>query len=92
MQVLPVPSPLRKSPPWIMNSLIYKQSISRHDSRCFVEVSTSRWILTYNAVELAPFVALRSALGILVLACAVLAEVFGGLGGGVGEELYFHAA
>ena len=26
MQVLPVPSPLRKSPPWIMNSLICDES------------------------------------------------------------------
>ena len=43
-------------------------------------------------MEFAAFVALRSALGILVLACAVLAEVFGGLWGDVGEELHLHSA
>ena len=43
-------------------------------------------------MEFAAFVALRSALGVLVLACAVLAEVFGGFGGDVGEELYLYAA
>ena len=43
-------------------------------------------------MKLAAFVALRPSLGILVLACAVLAEVFGGLGGDVGEELHLHSA
>ena len=43
-------------------------------------------------MEFAAFVALRPALGILVLAGAVLAEVFGGFGGGVGEEFDFYAA
>ncbi len=47
---------------------------------------------TYNTVELAPFVALRSSLSVLRLARAKLAEVFGRFGGDVGEELHFDAA
>ena len=50
------------------------------------------WILTYDPVKFAAFVALRPALGTLVLACAVLAEVFSGLGCDVGEELHLHSA
>ena len=73
-----------------MNSLICHPSITQPP--CSVEVSTRRWVPTYDPVEFTPFVALRPALGILVLAGAVLAEVFGGFGGGGGEELDFYAA
>ena len=43
-------------------------------------------------METAAFVALRSALGVLGLAGAELAEVLGRFGDGVGEELHFDAA
>ena len=47
---------------------------------------------TDDAVELAPFVALRAALGAFGLAGAELAEVLGRFGRGVGEEFHFDAA
>ena len=43
-------------------------------------------------MELAAFVTLRMALGVLGLAGAVLAEVLCGFGGGVCEELHFYSA
>jgi len=43
-------------------------------------------------VEFTAFVALGPALGVFGLAGAVLAEVLGGLGDGVGEEFHFDAA
>jgi hypothetical protein len=42
---------------------------------------------TYDAVELAPFISEWLPAWALVLACAELAEVLGGLGDGVGEEV-----
>ena len=54
--------------------------------------SFNGWVSTYNPVEFAAFVALRPSLRVLVLACAVLAKVLGGLGGDVGEELHLHSA
>ena len=43
-------------------------------------------------MELAAFVALRSALGIFSLAGAELTKILGGLGSDVCEELHFDAA
>lgn len=43
-------------------------------------------------MEFAAFVALRPALRVLGFAGAILAEVFGGFGDGVCEELHFDAA
>lgn len=51
-----------------------------------------RWLVAYDAVELAPFVALRKAPRILGLASAVLAEILCGAGDDVGEELNLDAA
>lgn len=50
-------------------------------------------VLTYNSVKFTSFVTqwfpcLRG----LILACAELAEVFGGFGVGVAEEVEFYAA
>lgn len=47
---------------------------------------------TDDAVELAPFVALRSPLRVLRFTRAELPEVFGRFGRCVGEELHFDAA
>jgi len=47
---------------------------------------------TYHSVEAGAFVALRPPLGVLGLAGAELAEVFGGFGDDVGEEFHFDAA
>lgn len=47
--------------------------------------------VTYHAVEFAALVALGPAVD-AVLACAELAEVFGGFGDGVREELHFDPA
>lgn len=43
-------------------------------------------------MEFTPFVTLWMAEGVLCFAGAELAEVFGGFGDGVGEELHFDAA
>ena len=48
--------------------------------------------MTDDSVKLAAFVALGMTLGVLGLASAILAEIFGGFGGGVCEEFHFHAA
>jgi hypothetical protein len=47
---------------------------------------------TYNAVELAAFVAHWAALGVLMLASAELAEVLGRLRDGISEEVHFDSA
>ena len=49
-------------------------------------------VSTYNSVELAAFVALRLALGILGLASTELSEVFSCAGGDVCEEFHFDSA
>ena len=49
-------------------------------------------MVTYHSVELAAFVALGPSLRVFSLTGAVLAEVFGGFGGGVCEEFHFDAA
>ena len=48
--------------------------------------------VTYDSVELAAFVALGEALGVLRFASAVLAEVLCGFGGSVREEFHFYPA
>lgn len=89
MLALPVPSPCRKSPPWIMKSLI---CVPAYGQLAEQFCSFVGWEGTDDAVEFAPFVALRSALCVLRLARAELPEVFGRLGRRVGEKLHFDAA
>lgn len=47
---------------------------------------------THHAMEFTPFVALWPTVGTFVFTRAELAEVFGRLGEGVGEEMYFDSA
>lgn len=61
-------------------------------ARCSASVCMLGGFDTHHSVELAAFVALRSALRVLGLTRAVLAEVLGRFGGRVGEELHFDAA
>ena len=86
MQAVPVPSPCRKSPPWIMKSLIW----------CVGQKYPGQQIFGgggyYHAVELAALVALRSPLGILGFAGAELAEVLGRLGHDIGIQEDLDAA
>lgn len=42
-------------------------------------------------MEFAPFVPLRTALSVLRLAGTVLAEILGGFGDDVGEQLHLHS-
>lgn len=85
MVALPVPSPLMKSPPWIMKSLICDKNQS-------VRLGLMSFWVTYNTVEFAALVALRPALVVFGLAGAELAEILCCFGRGPCEELHFHAA
>lgn len=95
MVVEPVPSPLRKSPPWQTKLAICFSG--QHP--CCVCVSVLREEKeagnkgeTNNAVELGALVALGPAVGALGLAGAELAEVLSRLGADVVEELESDAA
>lgn len=95
IHVDPVPSPLRKSPPWHMNPWIYRAETDLATRPLpytpDIEVVCNK-VRTYHAVELGPLVALRLPLRVPRLAGAELAEVLGRLGDGVLEELKGHAA
>ncbi len=97
MVVEPVPSALRKSPPWHMKLGIcpaVSQGSADFASRSIhagVFIETRRGE-THDAVELGALVALGPAARALGLAGAELAEVFGRLGDDVLEELKGDAA
>lgn len=84
-----MPSPLTKSPPWIIKSLIWTRDLAGMHSS--MVGGRNEWN-PYHPVELGSFVALGPALRVLRLASAELAEVLRGARGDVGEELHFDAA
>jgi hypothetical protein len=90
----PVPSPLIKSPPWIMKSLIWA---GQRRFWC-LEMDSRRWVTsgpcmpTYHAMELAVLVALRPPLCVLALARAELPEILCCAWRDVGEELHLDSA
>ena len=85
MEVLPVPSPLRKSPPWIMKLLIYRDQNREHHLH-------PKHGEAYYAMELAPFVALRSPLGILGFSGTELTEILSSFGSDVSKEFHLDPA
>ncbi len=98
---VPVPSELRKSPPCIMKSLIYRAFIStvspKESSSSVLPMQSSMQQVsrnepTYNTVEFGGFVAHWSALCVLVFTRTELAEVLGCFWDSVTEELHLYAA